>query len=208
LASGGTTKFWVTQACWAIAAGISAGISPGAASHTPAATANILCMFCSRERRVSSARLHETVSGRRPTVNQRLTFRLPAHKSGKRMPIQYTIDHKARYVEAKFHGTLTLKDVEDFTDAVVGADALPYKKLIDGRTATGTYTDADVMAMGARLSAYATMGKRGALAVVPASQKYAELAERLLNLGKDGRPAKAFVSIDDARKWLAAQPEA
>jgi hypothetical protein len=124
------------------------------------------------------------------------------------MPIQHTIDHKARYVEAKFDGTLVLKDLEDFTDAVVGAGALPYKKLIDARTATGTYTDADVMAMGARLSAYATMGKRGALALIPASQKYMELADRLLNLGKDGRPAKAFLSVDEARKWLAAQPEA
>jgi hypothetical protein len=123
------------------------------------------------------------------------------------MPIHFTIDHKARHVEAKFDGNLVLKDVEDFSDAVVGAGALPYRKLIDGRTATGTYTDADVMAMGARLSAYATMGKRGALAVIPASEKYVELADRLLNLGKEGRPAKAFLSIDEARKWLAAQPE-
>jgi hypothetical protein len=124
------------------------------------------------------------------------------------MPIQFTIDHKARHVEAKFDGELVLKDLEDFADAVVGAGALPYRKLIDGRTAYGTYTDADVMALGARLSAYATMGKRGPLALIPASEKYVELADRLLNLGKDGRPAKAFLSIDEARQWLAAQPEA
>ena len=124
------------------------------------------------------------------------------------MPIHVTIDHKARHVEATFAGHLVLKDVEDFCDAVVGADALPYRKLIDGRTATGTYTDNDVMALGARLSAYATMGKRGALALVPAPDTSLELADRLLNLGKDGRPAKAFLSIDDARKWLAAQSEA
>jgi hypothetical protein len=123
------------------------------------------------------------------------------------MPIHYTIDHKAHHVEATFDGHLVLKDIEDFADAVVGAGALPYRKLIDGRTATGTYTDADVMAMGARMAAYATMGKRGALAVIPASQKYVDLADRLLNLGKDGRPAKAFLSIDEARTWLAAQPE-
>ena len=52
------------------------------------------------------------------------------------------------------------------------------------------------------------MGKRGPLALIPVSEKYVELADRLLNLGKDGRPAKAFLSIDEARKWLAAQPEA
>ena len=124
------------------------------------------------------------------------------------MPIHFTIDHKTRHVEAKFDGNLVLKDVEDFCDAVVGADALPYRKLIDGRTASGTYTDADVMALGARMAAYATTGKRGALALVPAPDTSLELADRLLNLGKDGRPAKSFLSIDDARKWLAAQPEA
>jgi hypothetical protein len=123
------------------------------------------------------------------------------------MPIHFTIDHKARYIEAKFDGHLVLKDVEGFCDAVIAADGLPYRKLIDGRTATGTYTDADVMAMGARLSAYATISTRGALALVPAPGTSLELADRVLNLGKDGRPAKAFLSIDEARKWLAAQPE-
>ncbi len=124
------------------------------------------------------------------------------------MPIHFTIDHKARYVEARFDGVLVLKDVEDFCDAVVAADALPYRKLIDGRTASGKYTDSDVMAMGARLSAYANMSKRGALALVPAPDTSLELADRIINLGKGERPAKSFLSIDQARKWLAAQPEA
>src|SRR2546423_15028726 len=101
------------------------------------------------------------------------------------MPIHFKIDHKARYVEAKFDGLLVLKDVEDFCDAVVAADALPYRKLIDGRTATGTYTDTDVMAMGARLSAYADISKRGALALVPAPGTSLELADRIINLGKN-----------------------
>jgi len=123
------------------------------------------------------------------------------------MPIDFKIDHTARWVEAKFDGHLVLKDIEDFSDAVVGQGGLPYRKLIDGRTAYGTYTDADVMAMGARLSAYATLGKRGALAIVPAHDVSLELVDRLLNLGKGGRPAKAFLTIDEARKWLAAQPD-
>jgi hypothetical protein len=124
------------------------------------------------------------------------------------MPIHFTIDHKTRFVEAKFDGVLVLKDVEDFCDSVVGQNALPYRKLIDGRTASGKYDDNDVMSMGARLSAYATMGPRGALAMIPADTVSLELTDRLINLGKDGRPAKAFRSIDEAREWLFAQPEA
>ena len=124
------------------------------------------------------------------------------------MPIQFTIDHTTRFVDAKFDGVLVLKDVEDFCDAVVGQGALPYRKLIDGRTATGKYDDNDVMALGARLAAYATIGPRGALAMVPADSVSLELADRIINLGKEGRPAKAFRSVDEARAWLLAQPEA
>jgi len=123
------------------------------------------------------------------------------------MPIHFTIDHKTRFVDAKFDGLLVLKDIEDFSDAVVGQGGLPYRKLIDGRTATGKYDDKDVMALGARLSAYATMGPRGALAMIPADNVSLELTDRVINLGKDGRPAKAFRSIDEARAWLLAQPE-
>lgn len=123
------------------------------------------------------------------------------------MPITFTIDHTARFVDAKFDGVLVLKDVEDFCDAIVGQNCLPYRKLIDGRTATGKYDDSDVMAIGARMSAYATMGPRGALAMVPADDVSLDLTDRLINLGKNGRPAKAFHSIDEARKWLFAQPE-
>ncbi|MDP1910927.1 MAG: hypothetical protein Q8K85_21710 [Hyphomicrobium sp.] len=100
-----------------------------------------------------------------------------------------------------------MKDVEDFCDAIIGQNCLPYRKLIDGRTATGKYDDNDVMAMGARMSAYATMGPRGALAMATAYNASLELADRLMNLGKEGRPAKAFRSIDEAREWLLAQPE-
>ena len=123
------------------------------------------------------------------------------------MPIHFTIDHKTRFVDALFDGVLALKDVEDFCDAIIGQNCLAYRKLIDGRTATGKYDDNDVMALGARLSAYATMGPRGALAMVPAADVSLDLTDRLINLGKDGRPAKAFRSVDEARQWLFAQPE-
>ena len=123
------------------------------------------------------------------------------------MPAHFTIDHKTRFVDVRFDGVIVLKDVEDLCDTIVGQDALAYRKLIDGRTATGKYDDNDVMALGARLSAYATMGPRGALAMVPADDVSLDLTDRLINLGKNGRPAKAFRSLDEARKWLLAQAE-
>jgi hypothetical protein len=123
------------------------------------------------------------------------------------MPIRFTIDHAKRFVHARAEGIVDLKDVEGFADAVVAQDALPYRKLFDGREAIAKYTSDDVMMLGARVSAYATMGPRGALAMVAADQDALDLASRFMNLGKEGRPAKSFLSIEEARKWLDAQPE-
>ena len=82
------------------------------------------------------------------------------------------------------------------------------RKLFDGRTATAKYVEADVMMLGARISAYAAnMGPRGAVAFISGSKEAFELASRFINLGKSGRPAKAFMSETEARKWLEEQIE-
>ena len=123
------------------------------------------------------------------------------------MPIQFKIDHKRRYVVARAEGQITLEDIETFSDAVVVQDALPYRKLFDGRTAFGRYTDEEVMRLAARVSAYASVERRGALAIVPAPE-YFELASRFVNLGKSDRPAQVFLEVELAERWLEAQPEA
>jgi len=123
------------------------------------------------------------------------------------MPIRFTIDHAKRFVRACAEGEVTLSDIEDFTDAVMVENAMPYRKLFDGRGAFGKYDDHELMMLAARISAYAAVEKRGALAIVP-SPDYFELATRFINLGKSGRPAQAFLDPDEALRWLEAQPEA
>lgn len=122
------------------------------------------------------------------------------------MPVEFTIDHAARLVHARAHGIVTLKDLEPFMDAVVVQNAMSYRKLFDGREAVGQYTSDDVMMLGARISAYATMGPRGPLALVAAPGDGFEVASRFLNLGKNDRAAKVFLTVDEARKWLDDQP--
>jgi hypothetical protein len=100
------------------------------------------------------------------------------------MPIIYTIDHKERLVLARAEGIITLKDIEDFSDDIVAQDALAYRKLFDGTNAAGTYDDNDVMILAARASAYATLTRRGRLALVPRRNAVPDLAERYINLGK------------------------
>ena len=129
------------------------------------------------------------------------------------MPIIYTIDHKERLVLARAEGIITLKDIEDFSDAVVTQDALAYRKLFDARDAAGTYDDNDVMILAARASAYATLTRRGRLALVPRRNAVPDLAERYINLGNFEGRAMIFRTPREALAWLNspepdAEPEA
>ena len=123
------------------------------------------------------------------------------------MPIEYTIDHEKRFVHARVLGVIALKDIEDFSDAVVAQNALPYRKLFDGSQGDGTYTDEDVMALAARAAAYATLAQRGPLALVPRPGMGADLARRFINLGKFTGQAQIFDSAEDGLKWLESQSE-
>ncbi len=82
-----------------------------------------------------------------------------------------------------------------------------YRKLFDGREGDGTYTDEDVMALAARAAAYASIAKRGPLALIPKPGMGAELAKRFVNVGKFTGEARIFFSVDEAMAWLEAQPE-
>lgn len=122
------------------------------------------------------------------------------------MPIEYTIDHEKRLVQARVLGVISLKDIEAFTDAVVAQNALTYRKLFDGSRGDGAYDDHDVMMLAARASAYATLAKRGPLALIPRPTHGAELAKRYVNLGKFDGQAQIFASAEEGLKWLEAQP--
>ncbi|ODT09380.1 MAG: hypothetical protein ABS35_43075 [Kaistia sp. SCN 65-12] len=124
------------------------------------------------------------------------------------MPIIYTIDHKERLVLARAEGIITLKDIEDFSDAVVTQDALGYRKMFDASDAAGTYDDNDVMILAARASAYATLTRRGRLALVPRRNAMPDLAERYINLGNFEGRAMIFRTPEEALAWLdSAEPE-
>ncbi len=89
---------------------------------------------------------------------------------GRRMPVTWTISAADRLVSARGQGTVTLQDVEALLDDVVVKDALGYRKLFDGREAIGKYDDKDVLLLGARIQAYATLNLTGAAAIVVANQ--------------------------------------
>ena len=86
-------------------------------------------------------------------------------------------------------------------------DALTYRKLFDASKGDGTYDEQDVMTLAARAAAYASLAKRGPLALIPRPGHNADLARRYVNLGKFTGQAQIFDSAEDGLKWLEAQPE-
>src|SRR5947208_190684 len=71
------------------------------------------------------------------------------------MPIQWTISHPHRLVVAVCKDTVSRTDIEGYLDNVVVTDTLPYRKIFDMTHAAMELDDDDVMALGARIRAYA-----------------------------------------------------
>jgi hypothetical protein len=121
------------------------------------------------------------------------------------MPIQWTISHPVKLVIAVCKGTVTRQEIEGYLDAVVVADTLAYRKIFDMTHATGHLPDDDMMALGARIRAYATTGTIGPLAIVATTPESYERARLFAALADAKRPLKIFRELHLARKWLDAQ---
>src|SRR4051812_35947771 len=106
------------------------------------------------------------------------------------MPIQWTISHPTKLIIAVCKGELTRRDVEGYLDAVMIADALAYRKIFDATQATANLPDDDMMALGARIRAYATTGEMGPLAIVASSPESYERAHLFAALADAERPLR------------------
>lgn len=122
------------------------------------------------------------------------------------MPITWTISAADRLVTARAEGLITLQDVEALLDDIVVKDALGYAKLFDGRGSIGKYDDKDVMALGARISAYNALNLTGAAALVVETPQQHDVALRFANIAKAKRPIRVFYSPDEALAWLNSDP--
>ncbi len=92
------------------------------------------------------------------------------------MPIQWTISHPNRLVVAVCRDKVSRTDIEGYLDDVVVADTLPYRKIFDMTHAVMVLSDDDMMALGARIRAYAGLANMGPLAIVASSSESYERA--------------------------------
>jgi hypothetical protein len=121
------------------------------------------------------------------------------------MPLRWEILHSQKLIHVIAEGEVTLKEMEAHFDALVVANALAYSKLFDATRLKPVYDDADVMAMGARLSAYTDHFPSGPLAVVGRDEAVALAFKRFVNISPSKRPAALFKTESRARAWLAKQ---
>jgi hypothetical protein len=98
--------------------------------------------------------------------------------------------------------------MEEHFDSIAVAEAMGYAKLFDMSRIEPVYSDDDVMAMGARLSAYTATMESGPLAVVGQGDEMAMIFRRFVNISPSKRPAQFFTTEADARVWLARQSDA
>lgn len=118
------------------------------------------------------------------------------------MPLRWEILHSQKLVHIVADGPVTLREMEEHFDAIMVADAMPYAKLFDATHAEPQYSDADVMTMGARLSAYTATVASGPLAVVGKGDVLQSVFRRFVNISPSKRPAELFKTEAAARAWL------
>ena len=118
------------------------------------------------------------------------------------MPLQWTISKPHRLVIAVARDELRLEDIENYLDGVAVADALPYRKIFDTTHATMMLSDADMMAIGARIRAYMQVDKLGPIAIVAVTERSYQQARLFEALAEGDRPVKIFRELHLAREWL------
>ncbi len=118
------------------------------------------------------------------------------------MPVEFEIDHAEQFVRVRAHGVVRLQEILDYFDALVLQNAMPYPKLFDAREAEPDLSDADVMVLGARVSAYAAHDPRGPVAAVASTKTTSDILQRFMNLGGPQRPMRLFYSVNEALAWL------
>src|SRR5262245_37076083 len=123
------------------------------------------------------------------------------------MPMRWAISHDERLVTVVAEGPVSLLEIEAYFDAVVVAGAQPYAKLLDASTMEPLLSDDDMMAVGARMSAYVKEQKwtGGPAAFVVTTRASREFVMRFINLAASPRQAQIFQTVDKARQWLDGQ---
>ena len=121
------------------------------------------------------------------------------------MPVEWTIDSRERYVTATGEGRVTFEQAVGLLDALAGAKALGYRKLLDARLADPTFSPEELMQLAVKVRGYHEQGIMGGLAIVATPEQTVTYARLLGALAAADRPIKVFTTPRAARNWIAEQ---
>ena len=99
-----------------------------------------------------------------------------------------------------------MTDAMAFFDAVEGANALAYSKLLDGTRLRAAMTPDEVLSIIVRVRGLHALGTMGALAIVATAEQAERVARLLGAAAVADRPMKVFGDVKQARRWIEAQP--
>ena len=116
------------------------------------------------------------------------------------------IFHPDRIVVGVARGEVTLAEFGGFVRGLAEAGVLHYRKIFHITAAkSSTVGTEELLAADQQLRVLTRRGPRGPLAVVT-DREQGELAQTFKALAADDRPVEIFLSIHEARKWLARFP--
>lgn len=122
------------------------------------------------------------------------------------MPLNWTIDSKAKLITALAEGDVTRAEFEAYLDMIDQAGLHTYRKLFDGVHADPSMGAEHILAMGVRMRTSHQIHPVGPLAVVVAEDKVAMVSRVLGMLAAASRPMRVFHEVGPARAWIRKQP--
>ena len=122
------------------------------------------------------------------------------------MPVEWTIDSRERHVTVTGEGSVTFEEAMRLLEVLAGARALGYRKLLDARLASPTFSPEEVMQLAVRVRGLHEQGLMGALAIIATPEQTVAYARLLGALAAAERPIKVFTTPRAARNWIAEQP--
>lgn len=126
------------------------------------------------------------------------------------MGLHWFIDSRERLIVITAEGPVTRTEIDEVLDAVAGANALGYRKLVDARAGRFALSAVDLLAIGARVRSLHA-GSVGAAAIVLPGRRPRDdepedaptLVARLIGiLASAKRPLRLFKSMLAAKRWL------
>ena len=126
------------------------------------------------------------------------------------MALHWFIDFRKRLIVITAEGAVSRAEIDGLLDAVTGAKALGYRKLVDATAGKFALSAVDLLAIGARVRSLHT-GSVGAVAIVlpgrlPRDDEPEDaptLVARLIGiLASAKRPLRLFKTVSSAKRWL------